>query len=94
LGQPWVPDFCRATVGPRRKLRRTQVPVQNPAPLDPLRKDTQRWVPVGEPHQPLFREPRLQADAEVVVAALASPFYAEPPPPVPPSCMLRFAAES
>jgi len=35
----------------------------------------------------------LQADAEVVAAALASPFYAEPLPPVPPSCVLRFAAE-
>ena len=35
----------------------------------------------------------MQADAEVVAAALASPFYAEPLPPVPPSCVLRFAAE-
>jgi len=35
----------------------------------------------------------LQADTEVVAAALASPFYAEPLPPVPPSCVLRFAAE-
>jgi hypothetical protein len=40
-----------------------------------------------------FASPALQADAEVVAAALASPFYAEPPPPVPPSCVLRFAAE-
>jgi len=28
-----------------------------------------------------------------VAAALASPFYAEPPPPVPPTCVLRFADE-
>ena len=35
----------------------------------------------------------MQADAEVVAAAMASPFYAEPLPPVPPSCVLRFAAE-
>jgi hypothetical protein len=40
-----------------------------------------------------FASPALQADAEVVAAALASPFYAEPPPPVPASCVLRFAAE-
>jgi hypothetical protein len=40
-----------------------------------------------------FASPALQADAEVVAAALASPFYAELPPPVPPSCVLRFAAE-
>ena len=40
-----------------------------------------------------FASPALQADAEVVAAALASPFYAEPPPPVPPSCVLRSAAE-
>ena len=40
-----------------------------------------------------FASPALQADAEVVAAALASPFYAEPPPPVPPTCVLRFAAE-
>ena len=37
--------------------------------------------------------PGLQADAEVVAAAMASPFCAEPPPPVPPSCVMRFAAE-
>jgi len=40
-----------------------------------------------------FASPALQADAEVVAAALASPFYAEPPPPEPPSCVLRSAAE-
>ena len=40
-----------------------------------------------------FASPALQTDAEVVAAALASPFYAEPPPPVPASCVLRFAAE-
>jgi hypothetical protein len=40
-----------------------------------------------------FASPTLQADADVVAAALASQFYAEPPPPVPPSCVLRFAAE-
>jgi len=40
-----------------------------------------------------FASPALQADAEVVNAALASPFYPEQPPPVPPSCVLRFAAE-
>jgi hypothetical protein len=31
-----------------------------------------------------FASPALQADDEVVAAALASPFYAEPPPPVQP----------
>jgi len=40
-----------------------------------------------------FASPALQADADVVAAALASPFYAEQPPPVPPSCVLRSAAE-
>ena len=40
-----------------------------------------------------FASPALQADDEVVAAALASPFYAEPPPPVPPTCVLRFAAQ-
>ena len=40
-----------------------------------------------------FASPALQADTEVVAAALASPFYAEPLPPVPPSCVLRFAVE-
>jgi hypothetical protein len=37
--------------------------------------------------------PGLQADAEVVAAAMASPFYAEPPPLVPLSCVMRFTAE-
>jgi hypothetical protein len=40
-----------------------------------------------------FASPALQADLEVVAAALASPFYAEPPPPVPLSCVLRFASK-
>jgi hypothetical protein len=40
-----------------------------------------------------FASPALQADADVVAAALASPFYAEPPPPVAPTCVLRFADE-
>jgi hypothetical protein len=40
-----------------------------------------------------FASPALQADDEVVAAALASPFYAEQPPPVPPTCVLRFADE-
>ena len=47
----------------------------------------------ANPSNLCFASPALQADAEVVAAALASPFYAEPPPPVPPSCVLRFAAE-
>jgi len=47
----------------------------------------------SNPSNLCFASPALQADAEVVNAALASPFYAEPPPPVPPSCVLRFAAE-
>ena len=47
----------------------------------------------ANPSNLCFASPALQADAEVVGAALASPFYAEPPPPVPASCVLRFAAE-
>ena len=47
----------------------------------------------ANPSNLCFASPALQADAEVVAAALASPFYAEPPPPVPPSCVLRFADE-
>ena len=47
----------------------------------------------SNPSNLCFASPALQADADVVAAALASPFYAEPPPPVPPSCVLRFAAE-
>lgn len=73
------------------KLRQGQVPVQILHPLDPLRKDSELWVPATPPNS--FASPALQADTEVVAAALASPFYAEPLPPVPPSCVLRFAAE-
>lgn len=47
----------------------------------------------ANPSNLCFASPALQADAEVVAAALASPFYAESPPPVPASCVLRFAAE-
>ena len=38
--------------------------------------------------------PALQADTEVVAAALASPFYAELPPLEPPSCVLRFVGDA
>ena len=58
------------------KLRQGQVPVQILHPLDPLRKDSELWVPGTPPTS--FASPALQADAEVVAAALASPFYAEP----------------
>ena len=71
------------------KLRQGQVPVQILHPFDPLRKDSELWVPATPPNS--FASPALQADTEVVAAALASPFYAELPPPVPPSCVLRFA---
>jgi len=47
----------------------------------------------ANPSNLCFASPALQADAEVVAAALASPFYAEPPPPEPASCVLCFAAE-
>ena len=40
-----------------------------------------------------FASPALQADEEVVGAALASPFYDDEHPRVPVSCVLRFAAE-
>jgi len=41
-----------------------------------------------------WASPALQADAEVVGAAMASPFYAELPPPVPPNCVLCYADET
>jgi hypothetical protein len=37
--------------------------------------------------------PGLQADAEVVAAAMASPFYAEPPPLVLLSCVMRLMTQ-
>lgn len=40
------------------KLRQRQVPVQILHPLDPLRKDSELWVPAGNPTNQL-REPRV-----------------------------------
>jgi hypothetical protein len=62
---------------------------------EPLREDKALvcFLVWANPSNLGFASPALQADAEVVAAALASPFYAEPPPPVPPTCVLRFAAE-
>jgi len=45
----------------------------------------------ANPSNLCFASPALHADAEVVAAALASPFYDEPPPPEPASCVLCFA---
>ena len=62
---------------------------------EPLREDKALvcFLVWANPSNLGFASPALQADAEVVAAALASPFYAEPPPPVPPTCVLRFAAQ-
>jgi len=47
----------------------------------------------ANPSNLCFASPALQADAEVVAAALASPFYDQEHPRVPVSCVLRFADE-
>lgn len=47
----------------------------------------------ANPSNLCFASPALQADTEVVAAALASPFYALEHPRVPVSCVLRFADE-
>ena len=41
-----------------------------------------------------WASPALQADSDVVSAALCSPFYDQFPPPVPVTCVLRLADES
>lgn len=47
----------------------------------------------ANPSNLCFASPALQADPEVVAAALASPFYDQEHPRVPVSCVLRFADE-
>lgn len=47
----------------------------------------------ANPSNLCFASPALQADAEVVAAALTSPFYDLEHPRVPVSCVLRFADE-
>lgn len=41
-----------------------------------------------------WASPALQGDADVVAAALSSPFYAEPPPAYPASCVLRYVGDA
>ena len=41
-----------------------------------------------------WASPALQGDADVVAAALSSPFYAEPPPAYPPKCVLRCVGDA
>ena len=48
-----------------------------------------RFLVWSNPSNLAFASAPLQADAEVVAAALVSPFYAEQLPPMPRSCVLR-----
>ena len=56
-------------------------------------KELVQFLVWANPSNLCFAGPALQADIDVVAAALASPFYAEQPALVPPSCVLRFAGE-
>lgn len=56
-------------------------------------KELVEFLVWANPSNLCFASPALQADAEVVAAALASPFYALEHPRVPVSCVLRFADE-
>ena len=48
----------------------------------------------ANPSNLVFASPALRGDIDVVAAALASPFYTEPPPLEPPTCVLRFVGDA
>jgi len=85
--------YSAAAVGSYPELKRGAPVLRFASPTLQEDKTLVSFLVWSNPTNLCWASPALQADAEVVGAALASPFYAEPPPPVPASCVLRFAAE-
>jgi len=92
-GMEWAGYSSAAARGGHENLKRGAPVLRWVA--DRLREDKTLvcFLVWSNPTNLCWASPALQADAEVVGAALASPFYAEPPPPVPVTCVLAFVDE-